>query len=215
MVMIGVDSHKRTHTFVAVDKVGKKLAEKTLPATTEGHLDALAWAERWPERRWALEDCRHLTRRLESDLLAGGEAVVRVPARLMAAARRGDRQRGKSDPIDALAVARAALREPDLPVARLDGRARELKLLVDHREDLLRERVRMQARLRWHLHELFAGMVIPSRALRRERIFDELDGRLAGVEGMVARIARELVERIRAVTKAGAVQSPAVATPPS
>lgn len=198
---IGVDSHKRTHTFVAVDEVGKKIAERTLPATTEGHLDALAWAERWPERRWAIEDCRHLTRRLESDLLAGGEAVVRVPTRLMASERRGDRERGKSDPIDALAVARAALREPDLPVAKLDGPARELKLLIDHREDLVRERTRMQARLRWHLHELFPGLVIPPRSLRREHIFSELEERLAGVEGTVARIARELVAAIRELTK--------------
>jgi transposase len=201
MVMIGGDSHKRTHTFVVVDELGRKLAEKTCPATTDGHLDALAWAERWPERTWALEDCRHLTRRLESDLLAVGEGVVRVSTRLMAAERRGDRERGKSDPIDALAVARAALREPDLPVARLDGPARELKLLVDHREDLVRERVRMQARLRWHLHELFPGFVIPSRGLRRQRVFDELLERLAGVDGTVARIARELVTAIADLTE--------------
>jgi hypothetical protein len=56
MVIIGVDSHKRTHTFVAVDEVGRKLAEKTSPATTDGHLDVLAWAQRWPDRSWALED---------------------------------------------------------------------------------------------------------------------------------------------------------------
>ncbi len=72
-------------------------------------------------------DCRHLTRRLEGDLLAGGEAVLRVPARLMAEAREGSRQPGKSDPIDALAVARAALREPGLPVAKLDGPSRQLR----------------------------------------------------------------------------------------
>ena len=201
MVTIGVDSHKRTHTLVAIDDVGKKLAGRTLAATSEGHLDALAWAERWPERRWAVEDCRHLTRRLESDLLAAGEAVLRVPPRLMAAVRRGGREQGKSDPIDALAVARVALREPDLPVARLDGPARELKLLIDHREDLVRERVRMQARLRWHLHELFPGYVIPSRALRRERVFAELDERLTGVDGTVARIARELLCDIRELTR--------------
>ena len=190
MVTIGVDAHKRTHTFVAVDDVGKKLAERTLPATSEGHLDALEWAERWSERRWAIEDCRHLTRRLESDLLTAGEAVVRVPTRLMAGERRGGRERGKSDPIDALAVARAALREPDLPVAQLDGPARELKLLIDHREDLVRERVRMQARLRWHLHELFPGRVIPPRALRRQIVIDDWAQRLADVDGTVARIAR-------------------------
>lgn len=66
MVIIGVGSHKRTYTFVAVDEVGRKLADKTLPATTDGHLDALAWACRFPERRWAIEDCRHLTRRLHT-----------------------------------------------------------------------------------------------------------------------------------------------------
>ena len=200
MVTIGVDSHKRTHTFVAVDDVGKKVAERTLPATTDGHLDALGWAQRWPDRRWAIEDCRHLTRRLESDLLAGGQAVVRVPPRLMAGERRGGRERGKSDPIDALAVARAALREPDLPVARLDGVARELRLLVDHREDLVRERTRMQARLRWHLHELYPELAVAPRSLRSHKVFDQLEEKLAGVAGTVARIARELVGTIRGLT---------------
>ncbi len=200
MVTIGSDSHKRTHTFVAVDELGKKLAERTVPATSEGHLEILGWAERWPERLWALEDCRHLTRGLESDLLAAGEAVVRVPTRLMAGERRGSREQGKSDPIDALAVARAVLREPDLPVAQLDGPARELKLLVDHREDLVRERVRMQARLRWHLHELFPGLLIAPRALRRQNVLADLEARLEAAEETVARIARELVCDIRRLT---------------
>ena len=71
-----------------------------------------------------------------------GRAVVRVPPKLMAGARRSAREPGKSDPIDALSVARAALREPDLPVARLDGIERTLRLLVDHREDLVRDRTR-------------------------------------------------------------------------
>ena len=56
----------------------------------------------------ALEDCRHLTRRLEQDLLMAGQRVVRVPTRLMAGARRAGREPGKSDPIDAEAVALAA-----------------------------------------------------------------------------------------------------------
>jgi transposase len=72
----------------------------------------------------------------------------------MANARDSARSFGKSDPIDALAVARAALREPYLPVARLDGQDREVRLLVDHREDLVAERTRMISRLRWHLHRL-------------------------------------------------------------
>ncbi|MGH3118810.1 MAG: IS110 family transposase, partial [Gaiellales bacterium] len=118
MVVIGVDAHKRTHTLAVVDEVGRELANRTFPATLDGHRVALGWARTWPERMFALEDCRHLTRRLEADLIRAGERVVRVPARLMATSRRTGRELGKSDPIDAVAVARAALREPGLPGAR-------------------------------------------------------------------------------------------------
>ena len=90
--------------------------------------------QRSPQRVWAIEDCRHLTRRLEADLLRAGETVVRVPTRLMAEARCNGRERGKSDPIDALAVARAAWREPNLPAASLNEPTRQLRLLVDHRD---------------------------------------------------------------------------------
>jgi transposase len=91
----------------------------------------------------------------------------------MAEARNGARTRGKSDPIDALAIARAALREPDLPAAVHDETSRELKLLVGHREDLLGERTRMIYRLRWHLHELDPELELPARSLSR---LSRLDG---------------------------------------
>ena len=200
MVTVGVDAHKRTHTLVAVDEVGRKLGEKTVRATSDGHLEAVSWASKWAERTWALEDCRHVTRRLEADLLGAGEAVIRVPTRLMAGAREGGREPGKSDAIDALAVARAALREPGLPVAQLDGEARALRLLVDHREDLVGERTRIQSRLRWHLHELFPDLVVAPRALRRLHVMDELEQSLAQVKGPVAMIARTLVTHCRELT---------------
>jgi transposase len=119
----------------------------------------------------------------------------------MAGARRSGRERGKPDPIDALAVARATLREPNLPVARLDGAAREVRLLVDHREDLVTERTRLQSRLRWHLHELFPGLEIPLKRLRNEPMLTALDERLTPVSGIVADIARELVARCRALNR--------------
>jgi len=200
VIVLGVDAHKRSHTVVAVDEVGRKLGERTVAATPEGHLEAVRWAARWPARRFALEDCRHVTRRLEADLLAAGEAVVRVPTRLMAGERRGGRERGKSDPIDALAVARAALREPDLPAAQLEGAARDVRLLIDHRDDLVAERSRLQNRLRWHLHELFPGLEIRPKGLRAFRTLAALEERLQGQAGMVATIARELVARCRELT---------------
>src|SRR5919204_5907076 len=145
---------------------------------------ALRWADRFgPERRWAVEDCRHLSRRLEADLLSAGEEIVRVPPKLMAHARDAARTYGKSDPIDALAVARAALREPGLPVARLDGPSRELRLLVDHREDLVRERTGHINRLRWHLHELDPSWDPAPRALTRSKHLTLLTERLEHLGG--------------------------------
>jgi transposase len=66
MVILGVDAHKRTHTLVAIDDAGRKLGERMVAATTDGHLQALQWAARWSERRFAIEDCRHVSRRLEA-----------------------------------------------------------------------------------------------------------------------------------------------------
>lgn len=200
MVTIGADLHKRWHTAVAIDDQGRRLAERTVRATPGGHLELLAWAGQWTERRWALEDCRHLSRRIESDLLRAGESVVRVPPKLMAGARRSSREPGKSDPIDALAVARAAQREPGLPTARLDGPEREVRLLVDHRDDLVAERTRIQNRLRWHLHELMPGEEPAARSLDRRHVLDALEARLVGLEGTVGRIATELLGDIRELT---------------
>lgn len=198
MVMLG---HKRTHTIVAADANGVELGSVTAAATPAGHLKALRWVEQqWAERTWALEDCRHLSRRLEADLLRAGERVVRVPPKLMTGARRGGRQRGKSDPINALAVARAALREPDLPVAQLEGVEREIRLLVDHREDLVAERTRAQNRLLWHLHELEPGWQLPAGSLSTLKTLDQVLERIAGHDTVVAEIARELVETIRRLT---------------
>lgn len=123
MIMIGADSHKRTHTAVALNPASARLADGA--GDGRGHLRLVEWAGQWDEVGFALEDCRHLTRRLERDLLGAGQRVVRVSTRLMAGARRGGgREPGKSDPIDAEAVALAALRHDDLPVAELDGAAR-------------------------------------------------------------------------------------------
>jgi transposase len=200
MVVIGADLHKRSHTLVAVDETGRKLAEKTVSATPAGHLEVRRWAAHWPERTFALEDCRHLSRSLERDLIRAGERVIRVPPKLMAGARRSAREPGKSDPIDALAVARAALREPDLPVATLDGPERDVRLLVDHRDDLVATRTQDQNRLRWHLHELMPGEEPGPRSLDRAHVLVELELALTGQPGVVARLARDLVVRIRALT---------------
>lgn len=102
MMVIGIDAHKRSHTAVMVDDNGREHSAKTVGTTTQDHLRLLKWAASIDgDRRWAIEDCRHLTRRLERDLIAAGESVVRVPPKLMAHIRDSARTYGKSDPIDA------------------------------------------------------------------------------------------------------------------
>ncbi len=203
VVVLGADVHKRTHTVVAVDVVGAKAGERTVAATDAGHAALLRWARRSfadSERVWAVEDCRHLTARLERCLLAAGERVVRVPPKLMPGVRRSARTPGKSDPIDALAVARAALREPDLPVAAHDVVSRELKLLVDHRESLVADRTRKVNRFRWHLHELDPERDPSPSALNRAVVRDQLAGWLAGQPGLVAELAAGLLASIGVLT---------------
>jgi transposase len=201
MIVIGVDVHKHSLTAVAVDEAGRLLNEKTVTAANE---ELLAWASTLDEERlWALEDCRQLTRWLERQLLTAGEELVRVPPKLMAPERRAGRARGKSDPIDALAVARAALREPGLSRPRTDEQPfRELKLLVDHRDDLVDERRRAQQRLRWHLHQLDPSFAVPAKALDRPTHLDRVGRWLARREQEVqVRVARELVARCRLLTR--------------
>ena len=201
MVVLGTDAHKRSHTVVAVDEAGAEIASVTVAATPEGHLRLVKWAARWEQRRWAIEDCRALSRRLEADLLTVGELVVRVPPKLMAGVRRSARTRGKSDPIDALAVARAAIREPDLPVAQLDGPSRDLRLLVDYRESLVKDRTAAQNRLRWRLHELEPGYDPPAGSLNRYKTLDHIDQLLGAHTSMVATLGRREVTRIRELTR--------------
>jgi transposase len=200
MIVIGVDVHKHSLTAVAVDETGRLLAERTLQGAEDG---LVAWATQLDgERLWAVEDCRHVTGALERELVAAGERLLRVPPKLTAPERRVGRARGKSDSIDALAAARASLREPRLDRPRAgEERLRELKLLVVHRDDLVDERRRAQQRLRWHLHELDSTLAVPPAALDRAAQLERVSRWLRRREQTVlVRIARDLVGRCRSLT---------------
>jgi transposase len=200
MIVVGLDVHKHSLTAVAVDELGRERGGWSGPVG--GGL--LVWARSVDEERlWAVEDCRHVTRGFEQALLEAGERLVRVPPRLTAPQRRRGRTRGKSDRIDALAVARAALQEPLLDGPRAgEETLHELKLLVDHRDDLVAERRRCQQRLRWHLHELDPGLAVPLGALDRAVWIDRLGRQLARREQTTqARIARELLGRCKTLTR--------------
>ena len=203
MIVIGIDAHMRSHTVVAVDAAtGRQLAEKTVAADGDGYRQLLSFADGMDvEREWAIEDCRNLSRHLEAALLQAGQRVIRVPPKMMSGARKSARTFGKSDAIDALAVARAALREPNLPVAQLAGPEREIALLLDYRAILVVERTRNQARIRWLLFELDPTIELARRSLDNLKILDRLKRRLAKQPpSILLRICRELLARILELT---------------
>jgi transposase len=201
MVVLGIDAHKRTHTVVAVDETGRKLGERTLGTTTGDRLAMLTWAERFgPQRRWAVEDCRHLSRRLERDLLSAANAwcacrrsswhtLVTVlaatasPTRSTPSPSRGPRCASRTCPRPA-SMARSA----------------RVRLLASHRDDLVAERTRIINRLRWHLHELDPSWQPAARTLWRPKNLNAITEHLNDLDGLVARLARVLVERCRDLT---------------
>lgn len=202
MIVIGADPHKAQHTVVAVEAAtGQLRGQLTVAARPKGFVEVADWARGLDsERIWALEDCRPVSGGLERFLVARGERVVRVAPKHMAGARRSVRERGKSDPIDALAVARVALREgPErLPEAFVDEQALEIKLLAGHREDLVQESTRIVSRLRWHLHELWPELELPVRAFERMVWLERVGRRLARAEDSAqVGICREQVRELK------------------
>jgi transposase len=122
-----------------------------------------------------------------------------------AGARRSARQRGKSDAIDALNVARAALQEgpESFPAAHLDGPELDLRLLVDHRERLVRHRVELNSTLLWHLHDLWPELRLPGGALFSKKWTSRIGRRLARAQQtMRVRVARDELRRLRELTLA-------------
>jgi transposase len=205
MLTIGVDPHKQMHTGVAADSLGVQVAQRSVAARREGFGQLLEWGRKLDsERVWVIEDVRHVSGGLERFLIDRGETVVRLPPRLMADARHGVRERGKSDPIDALAIARAALREgvETFPTARLAGAELEIRLLALHRERLVDTRTRLINELRWQLHDLWPEWEIPKRVLVQPTWQTKIAQRLRRAETTVqVQIARDMIVRVRELTR--------------
>jgi transposase len=206
MIVIGTDTHKGAHALAAVDEgTGKVRGQRQIDADEAGHVAAVRWARALDERRvWAIEDCRSVSHRLEQALLAAGERVVRVPPHRMGASRKGEREPGKSDQIDAQAIARAVVKDgiERFGVAFLDAHAMEIRLLLDHRGRLVSERTRTINRLRFHLLELCPELErqLKRRAFNQASTLDRVDRRVRKLTtGARMRIAREQIAHLRAL----------------
>src|SRR4051812_40252755 len=206
MIVLGADTHKRSHTVAAVAvATGELLGEQTVAVGQPGFGALLRWARGLDGGRvWALEDCRHVSGSLERFLIERGERGLGTPPHLTAGARRRGRRRGQSDALAALNVARAAVQEglESFPVAHLDGPELDLRLLVDHRERLVRHRVELNSTLLWHLHDLWPELPLPAGALFSKKWSTRISRRLARAQQtMRVRIARDELRRLRELTQ--------------
>ena len=157
MVTVGIDPHKHVHVAVAVDADGRLVSR---PLTVKNDAALVGVLLKWirvaaggAPVTWAIEDGRGFARGLADGLLLAGHEVVWVPTRLMAAHRKLHAATGsKSDPIDATAVAHAAIATPGLDRHRIDERVRELRVLVDLRADLVRRRTMVINQVKAYTH---------------------------------------------------------------
>lgn len=157
-VVIGVDPHKHSVTIEVVDGRERVLHKGRYGTDTDGYRQMLAAIKRFPQHRWAVEGCNGIGRHVAQRLVADGETVVDVPAKLAARARVFDTGNGrKTDPADAHSVAVVALRTRDLVEVRPDDELVALRLLVDRRDELGRTRTQTVNRLHRLLLELVPG----------------------------------------------------------
>jgi transposase len=157
-VVIGTDPHKRSATVEVVDGQERVLAAGRYGTDTGGYRQMVALARGWPGRVWAVEGAHGTGRPLARRLLADGEAVVDVPAKLAARVRLFDTGGSrKTDAADAHAVAVAALRAPGLRAVAADEELVVLGLLCDRRDQVSRARTQTVNRLHRLLAELVGG----------------------------------------------------------
>ena len=197
-MVIGVDSHKETLAACAVDDVGRQEAAAEFQNSAVGHAALLNWALQLPgDHDFAIEGSGGFGRSLAIHLAHHRQTVVEVPSGLTARERRRLRTPGKSDPGDALAIARVALREDHLPQPASTGWSRSLRELVDYREQLVGERTRCANRLHADLVALCPGYQVEIKNLVSKRYLARAELILADNSAIRAGLARRRLQALR------------------
>jgi transposase len=200
MAVIGIDTHKGTLAACAVDPLGAVVAERTFGCDPEGLAELVRWARRLAaDGRIGVEGSASYGAPVARMLIAAGLEVREVPPHLSRRERVRTRRAGKSDPGDALAIARVTLRERALPPVRLADRTEELGLLVDAREELVQTQTRTRNRLHAHLVVLLPGYGRTAAQLVTTRQLDAIEALLAPLGGTRAAHARGLLEDVRSL----------------
>jgi transposase len=159
---IGVDPHKGSHTAAVLDARLRVVGQVRVASTRAVYRALRRWAGRWAERQWAVENAGGLGRPLAQWLLADGERVIDVPPKLSARVRLLSTGHGrKTDEADAVSAALAARGAAVQNDAALEGHAATLRLLSDHRDDVVARRTQVVNRLHALLSALLPGAIPP------------------------------------------------------
>ncbi len=208
-VIVGVDPHKKSVAIEAVDEHGSVLAAGRFGTDSVGYRLMLRYVrEQWAHRRWAVEGAQGIGRPLAQRLLAQGETVVDVPAKLAARVRVFDTGNArKTDAVDAHAVAMVALRTPRLRELAFDEELVALRLLTDRRDELAHLRVQTVNRLQRLLSELIpAGAKRDLSALQAKRLLATVRPRTVVGKTMRRMAAEEIADLVAVDTKLKAIK---------
>ena len=219
----GVDCHKHSHTIVVLDHLGVQQAHLKISADPDGYEKALEAVAAFVELEWGIESTGFYGYGFAQALVARGYVVFEVPGSVTKRHRRQGTRRGKSDPIDAQAIAEAVLRERDrLPRFERNDAQDAIRLLYDHRDRLVKERTTAGNRLRalalrlgltelprelWSVRRLQAlrARLEPFRgaSLTADALVDEIAESIVDIERTTNRIL-ETERRLRPFVKCAA-----------
>ena len=216
-VIIGMDPHKRSATIEVIDEQARVLAAGRYGTDKAGYAQMLAAGRKFAGRVWAIEGCNGVGRHIAHRLVASGETVKDVPAKLSAQVRVFGTGNGrKTDPVDAHSVALAALGSPGLVTVEVRADLVVLGLLADRRDELGRARTQAINRIHRLLLELLPGgakkflSAAQARALiaavrprdiagkTRRRLASELITELEGIDRKIKACKKEITVLVEA-----------------
>ena len=197
MTAIGIDTHKSSLAACAIDELGASHDERTFANNPAGHRQLGVWAATIvPAARIGVEGSSVYGAALARFLLAAGHDVREVPPRLSRHERIRTRRAGKSDPGDALAIARVTAREADLPPVRTADLSADIGFLTEARDDVVVEATRTRNRIHADLVRLVPGYEARSANLVAARHRKTAGRLLRGIPGVHAELARDRLRRL-------------------
>ena len=202
MLAVGVDTHKESLAACTVNEIGRVVAEAMFANDRRGHQRLQSWLTELPApRRIGLEGAANFGAVVARLLLEANEDVREVPSILTRRERKRTGRAGKSDPTDALAIARVVARDEHLPPALPPGAAQDLKALVDYRDQVISERTRVQNRLHADLQILVPGYRTKIRRLTTKHQRARATELLAKEPGVRAELAVHRLERLEEIDR--------------